>query len=105
MLFVFFPLILQYSVCLTRSSQMIDRLWRQWQLANTANTNAYGGGTIPATDSFTDFVANPTGLPPVVTVSISSAVVLVFSLKVCFLLSSLQTSLVTVCGPALLLPT
>ena len=63
---------------------MIDRLWRKWQLADPANTNAYGGGSIQATDSFTDFVQNPTGLPPAVTVSISSAVVLVFSLTIFF---------------------
>ena len=63
---------------------MVDRLWSQWQLANTANTNLVGGGSIQATDSYTDFVANPAGLPPTVTVSISSAVVLLLSLMLVF---------------------
>jgi len=45
----------------------VDKIWHDWQLANPSNTALYGGGSIQATDTFADFIANPNGLPPAVT--------------------------------------
>ena len=48
---------------------MIDKIWYEWQLRDSSNKNAFGGGTISVQVDPTQGVAYPTGAPPFLNVS------------------------------------
>ena len=53
-------------------TQMVDKIWYDWQQKSIANQYAYGGGSLEATATFASFVQFPNGLPPYLSVSVSS---------------------------------
>ena len=57
---------------LTMAAQMIDKLWYDWQRKSPKNKYAYGGGSVTAIPSYTNFTEFPTGLPPYLNVSAPS---------------------------------
>ena len=78
-------LVSPYSIRLTtRLSQFVDKNWHEWQLKSPNNTNAIGGGTVQALDTFANFVAHPTGVAPLVTVSVLSGVCVVIATHILF---------------------
>ena len=51
------------------ATQMIDKVWYDWQNKNSRNKYAYGGGSVTALPNFLNFTEFPTGLPPYLNVS------------------------------------
>ena len=56
----------------TRSLQMIDKIWHDWQKKSPMNKYSYGGGSVVPYSNFTTFLNFPTGLPPYLNVSARS---------------------------------
>ena len=44
--------------------QMIDKLWFQWQLRDSSNTNAFAGGSVSAQVDPSQAATYPTGSAP-----------------------------------------
>ena len=51
-------------------SQMIDKVWHDWQKKSPKNKYAYGGGSITALPHYKNFTEFPTGMPPNTNVSV-----------------------------------
>jgi len=48
---------------------MVDKVWRDWQLRDPNNTNAFGGGSVSAQVDPTQALTYPTGAPPFLNLS------------------------------------
>ena len=48
---------------------MIDKVWYQWQLRDSSNKNAFGGGTVSVQVDPIQGAIYPTGAPPFLNVS------------------------------------
>lgn len=48
---------------------MIDKVWYDWQHANSANFWSFGGGSISVSPTFFPDPTFPTGIPPYMNVS------------------------------------
>lgn len=53
----------------TVATQMIDKVWYDWQNKDPKNKYAYGGGSVTAIPHYKTFTEFPTGLPPYLNVS------------------------------------
>ena len=59
------------NLCRRIVTQMIDKIWYDWQQKSPKNKYSYGGGSVEALASFATFTQFPTGLPPYLNVSSS----------------------------------
>lgn len=50
-------------------TQMVDKVWYDWQQKSPRNKYSYGGGSVPGLANFSTFSLFPTGLPPYLNVS------------------------------------
>jgi len=51
---------------------MIDKVWYDWQEKSPKNKYSYGGGSVTAIPIFKTYMEFPIGLPPFLSVSVSS---------------------------------